>query len=257
MSKLSEVFKTKRKMVIPYVVAGFPDIETTEKTILALAEQGCQAIEIGIPFSDPVADGPAIQQASSIALSKGYKMADYLELIRRVRSQSAIALIAMTYFNPVQAYGVEKFDREFSRAGLDAILISDLVPEEYERLSHKFELDTIFLVAPTSTTERMGKICSVSRGFIYLVARTGITGEKTDFNSSVPSMVNNLRRMTKKPIAVGFGISNAGDVSNVCKHADAAIVGSAIVKTMLANQDNPQLIPALIGDQYNRLSDLT
>ena len=230
MSRLSEIFATNRKCFIPFVTAGHPDLETTREIVLALAAQGSHIIEIGIPFSDPIADGPIIQKSSFQALQHGYSFADYIDLIRQIRRETEVGLVFMTYVNPVLSYGLEKLDREGVEAGLDGLLISDLTPEEYSRMEPLQALDTIFLAAPTSSDQRLQKILEVSRGFVYLVARTGVTGSQSDVEALVPKTVERLRRYTQLPIAVGFGITSAQDVSKVWQYADAAVVGSAIVR---------------------------
>jgi tryptophan synthase alpha chain len=230
MSRLSEIFARNKKCFIPFVTAGHPDLENTRDIVLALAASGSHVIEIGIPFSDPIADGPIIQKSSFHALRHGYSVADYLDLIRDLRKETEVGLVFMTYMNPILSYGLEKLDREGLKAGLDGVLISDLTPEEYSRMEPLQGLDTIFLAAPTSSDQRLEKIREVSRGFVYLVARTGVTGKQSDVEALVPKTVERLRRYTELPIAVGFGITSAQDVSKVWQYADAAVVGSAIVR---------------------------
>jgi tryptophan synthase alpha chain len=229
MSRLSEIFARNKKCFIPFVTAGHPDLEATREIVLNLAASGSHIIEIGIPFSDPIADGPVIQKSSFQALRHGYSFTDYIDLIRQIRGETEVGLVFMTYMNPVLSYGLEKLDREGVKAGLDGVLISDLTPEEYSRMEPLEALDTIFLAAPTSSDQRFEKIREVSRGFVYLVARTGVTGRQSDVEASVPKTVERLRRYTELPIAVGFGITSAQDVSKVWQYADAAVVGSAIV----------------------------
>ena len=246
MSRLSEIFKTNKRCFIPFVTAGHPDLESTEKIVLELAGAGSHIVEIGIPFSDPIADGPVIQRSSFEALGHGYSIADYLELVRRVRRQSAVGLIFMTYMNPVLSYGMGRLDREGSKAGLDGILISDLPPEEYLAMAPFRGLDTVFLAAPTSTDERIEKIQAVSRGFIYLVARTGVTGKHSNILAQVPSTVARLRRHTDLPIAVGFGIDSAESVRRVWRYAEGAVVGTALVK-FISEHRSEKGLPAKVG----------
>lgn len=243
MSRLSEIFARNKKCFIPFVTAGHPDLEATREIVLALAASGSHVIEIGIPFSDPIADGPIIQKSSFQALRHGYSFAHYIELVRQIRRETEVGLVFMTYMNPVLSYGLERLDREGVKAGLDGVLISDLTPEEYSRMEPLEALDTIFLAAPTSSDQRLQKILEVSRGFVYLVARTGVTGRKTDVEASVPKTVKRLRRYTQLPIAVGFGITSAQDVSKVWKYADAAVVGSAIVSFIEAHRSEADLAP--------------
>ncbi len=204
MSRLSEIFTRNKKCFIPFVTAGHPDLEATREIVLALAASGSHIIEIGIPFSDPIADGPVIQKSSFQALRHGYSFADYIDLIRQIRRETEVGLVFMTYMNPVLSYGLEKLDREGVEAGLDGVLISDLTPEEYSRLEPLEALDTIFLAAPTSSDQRLQKIREVSRGFVYLVARTGVTGRQSDVEASVPKTVKRLRRYTQLPHCRGL-----------------------------------------------------
>lgn len=272
MSRLSGIFEKNKKCFIPFVTAGHPDLEMTRRIVLKLADLGSHIIEIGIPFSDPIADGPVIQRSSFQALEHGYTMADYIELVRQLRAKTDVGLIFMTYINPVLKYGLERLDKEASAAGLDGILISDLTPEEYQGMklaapSHSrlesprnraarvskrsiraatvrersLTLDTVFLASPTSSDERLKKIAAVSRGFIYLVARTGVTGKASDVEALVPKTVARLRQYSKLPIAVGFGITSAEDVRKVWQYADGAVVGSAIVRFIDDHRTSPDL----------------
>ena len=177
MSRLSEIFTRNKKCFIPFVTAGHPDLETTREIVLALAASGSHVIEIGIPFSDPIADGPIIQKSSFQALRNGYSFADYIDLIRQIRRETEVGLVFMTYMNPVLSYGLQKLDREGVEAGLDGVLISDLTPEEYSRMEPLEALDTIFLAAPTSSDQRLQKIREVSRGFCVLGGPHGRHGE--------------------------------------------------------------------------------
>jgi tryptophan synthase alpha chain len=268
-SNLSRVFRRNEKAFIPFVTAGHPDLETTLEIIMSLARAGSAVIEIGIPFSDPVADGPIIQKSSFAALRHGYGISDYVELVRQVRSQSDVGLIFMTYLNPVLRYGLRRLDRDASAAGLDGILISDLTPEEYLLLSRLGdvsrpessgagseeraddglfqELDTVFLAAPTSSEERIRLISDVSTGFVYLIARTGVTGKKTEIDENLCQSVEKIRVCTDLPIAVGFGIRSRSDVEKVWQYADAAVVGSAIVQFVDENQSSVDL-PERVAD---------
>ena len=245
MSRLSEIFARNKKCFIPFVTAGHPDLETTREIVIKLVEAGSHIVEIGIPFSDPIADGPIIQQSSFDSLKHGYSFSDYIELVRQLRSRTDAGLIFMTYLNPVLKYGVEQLDRDGSEAGLDGILISDLTPEEYSLREPMPTLDTIFLAAPTSSDERLKKISQVCSGFVYLVARTGVTGRQSDVGALVPETTARLRSFCSLPIAVGFGITSSADVRKVWEHADGAVVGSAIVGFVEANRsaaDLPQRV---------------
>lgn len=246
MSRLSEIFKSRRRCFLPFVTAGHPDLERTREILLALAEAGADIIELGIPFSDPIADGPIIQASSFSALSHGYTIEDYLEAAAWLRQRSPVGLILMTYFNPVFSYGLEKLEERAVSAGVDGILISDLTPDEYQRMEPFRELDTIFLAAPTSSDERLEKVAAASRGFVYLVARTGVTGAQTDVTRQVPGPVARLRRFSDLPIAAGFGVTCRSDVEHVWEWADGAIVGSAIVQMIQDNRHASDL-PARVG----------
>ncbi len=230
MSRLSAIFAKHKKCFIPFVTAGHPDLQTTREIILNLAAAGSHIIEIGIPFSDPIADGPIIQQSSFQALQHDYSLPDYIDLVRQVRTKTDVGLILMTYTNPVLRYGLEKLAEKGYEAGLDGLLISDLTPEEYGRMKPLQDLDTIFLAAPTSSNDRLQKIAAVSQGFVYLVARTGVTGKHSDVGALVHNTVRRIRQYTRLPVAVGFGITSAEDVVKVWQHADGAVVGSVIVQ---------------------------
>jgi len=210
--------------------------------VLELAESGAHIVELGIPFSDPVADGPVIQRSSYAALQHGYSLSDFIETVRQIRRESDVGLLFMSYVNPLLKFGLKRLDDEARAAGLDAVLISDLTPEAYEGLGCRLDLDTVFLAAPTSSDSRLEKICAASRGFVYLVARTGVTGRQTDLGANVPEAVRRIRRYTSLPIAVGFGITSKDDVEKVWQHADGAIVGSAIVKFMQDHEGSPDLV---------------
>ncbi|MEE8585432.1 MAG: tryptophan synthase subunit alpha, partial [Acidobacteriota bacterium] len=168
MSRLSEAFKKNKKCLIPFVTAGHPDLERSEQILLEIAAVGAPIIEIGIPFSDPIADGPIIQRSSFEALKHGYGLGDYIEMVRRVRQRCDAGLLFMSYLNPLHKYGLKRLEAEASQAGLDALLISDLTPEEYRLMAPIESLDTVFLAAPTSSDQRLKAICEVSRGFVYL-----------------------------------------------------------------------------------------
>jgi len=210
--------------------------------VIAIAKSGADIVELGIPFSDPVADGPVIQKSSYAALRHGYSLADFIELTRQIRRETDVGLIFMSYVNPLLKFGLKRLDKEARDAGLDGILISDLTPEAYAALGCRLDLDTVFLAAPTSSDSRLEKICAASRGFVYLVARTGVTGKHTDLEASVPAAVTRVRRYTSLPVAVGFGVTSKADVQKVWQYADGAIVGSAIVKFMQEHESSPDLV---------------
>jgi tryptophan synthase alpha chain len=222
-----------RKAFIPYITAGDPSLDVTLELILALEKSSADVIELGVPFSDPIADGPVIQRATERALHSGVTLQKVLGLGSKVRRQSEIPLVLFSYFNPLLNYGLEKLAHDAIESGFDGVLATDLTVEEsdtFVRTMRNAGLNTIFLVAPTSSTERMKKIAETSNGFLYAVSRTGVTGEHQDLASELKPFLNSLRAHTSTPVAVGFGISRPEHVCAVWQEADAAIVGSSIVK---------------------------
>lgn len=222
--------------IVAYVTAGDPSLAASLKFVTALAEAGADVIELGVPFSDPLADGPTIQRASERALKIGVTLHSVLDLVRELRqSQSAAAkvpIVLFGYYNPIFQLGLEKFAAAAAQAGADGVLTTDLTPEEaedYRRILHAQNLDTIFLGAPTSTDERLAKISEASSGFLYLISRTGVTGAKDSMPDDLPALLRRARAATELPIAVGFGISQPGHVSVLGGLADAAVIGSALV----------------------------
>ncbi len=199
--------------IVAYITAGDPSLEATLKFVLALAEAGADVIELGVPFSDPLADGPTIQRASERALKAGTTLAGVLDLVRRIRQSSQVPLVLFSYYNPILQMGLEKFAFAAAAADADGVLATDLTPEEsedYRRILAAHHLDTIFLGAPTSTDERLAKIAACSSGFLYLISRTGVTGAKDTLPDDLPALLRRARSVTQLPIAVGFGISLPG-----------------------------------------------
>ncbi len=218
--------------IVAYITAGDPSLDATLQFVLALAEAGADVIELGVPFSDPLADGPTIQRASERALKSGTTLAGVLNLVRRIRQSSQVPLVLFSYYNPILQMGLEKFATSAASAGADGVLATDLTPEEsddYRRILSARHLDTIFLGAPTSTDERLARIAACSSGFLYLISRTGVTGAKDALPDDLPSLLRRARAVTHLPIAVGFGISLPGHVSVLGGLADAAVIGSALV----------------------------
>jgi len=222
--------------IVAYITAGDPSLNATLKFVLALAEAGADVIELGVPFSDPLADGPTIQRASERALKSGTTLAGVLDLVRRIRQSSPpasdVPLVLFSYYNPILQMGLEKFASAAAAVGADGVLATDLTPEEssdYRRILSAHHLDTIFLGAPTSTDERLAKIAACSSGFLYLISRTGVTGAKDALPDDLPALLRRARSVTQLPIAVGFGISLPGHVSVLGGLADAAVIGSAFV----------------------------
>lgn len=215
-----------------YLTAGDPSLEDTGKILAALDRAGADVIELGVPFSDPLADGPVIQRASERALKAGASLRRILEIAPRWRETLRVPVILFTYYNPVLQYGLENFSRDAARAGLDGCLAVDLTPEEssdYVAALRSQNLDTVFLASPTSTDDRLERIARLSTGFLYVISRTGVTGEHQEVSSVLGLLVKRARRFTSLPIAVGFGISTPNQVREVQSLADAAVVGSALV----------------------------
>jgi tryptophan synthase alpha chain len=218
--------------VVAYIVAGDPSLDASLQYVLALAEAGADVIELGVPFSDPLADGPTIQRGAERALQAGTTLAGVLDLVRRIRETSQVPLVLFSYYNPILQMGLEKFASSAASAGADGVLVTDLTPEEsedYRGILAANHLDTIFLGAPTSTDDRLAKIAACSSGFLYLISRTGVTGAKDALPDDLPALLRRARAVTHLPIAVGFGISLPGHVSVLGGLADAAVVGSALV----------------------------
>jgi tryptophan synthase alpha chain len=241
-------FNRKPGLVV-YLTAGDPDLQTTREIALAAIDAGADVLELGVPFSDPLADGPVIQRASERAVKNGTTLSDVLALAADLRSNRPDAgLVIFSYFNPVLRFGLERFCAVAKEAGVDGVLITDMIVEEadeyLERL-HRHHLAPIFLAAPTSPDERLQRIAQVSQGFVYAISRTGITGTQQTLASDAEQLVNRLRKFTDLPIAVGFGISNAEHFATVGEFADAAVIGSAIVS--LTEQSTPQEAPNSIA----------
>ena len=229
---------------IAYVTAGDPSFEATLAVVHALESAGVDILELGIPFSDPLADGPTIQAASNRALVAGMTVSGSLELVRRFRANSELPLVLFTYLNPIYAYGFARFLTDAVTAGADGLLILDLPPDEAAQNSELITsggLDPIRLIAPTTPPERMAEIASTGRGFIYYVSREGVTGEQSRLSDSISARVAELRKHTSLPIAVGFGISTLEQAAAVARQADAVVVGSAVVRQIAENGNSPDL----------------
>ena len=227
-----------RPSLVAYVTCGDPDLATTLDVVLAAIDAGASVIELGVPFSDPLADGPVIQRASQRALRNGTTLAQVIDLAKKIRQHSQAGLIIFSYLNPILRMGLANFAAAAQEAGIDGALITDLPVEEagsYLREMRQHNLDTVFLAAPTSPDVRLKKVAEASTGFVYAVSRTGVTGARKQLPDDARKLVHRLRRHTKLPIAVGFGISSAEQFRSVGKFADAAVVGSAIVETIERN----------------------
>jgi tryptophan synthase alpha chain len=251
MSRICERFaqlkKDGRKGFIPFVSAGDPDLDISLDIILKLADAGADVIELGVPFSDPMADGPTIQRSSQRALEKGVSIPDILDLVRRFRRTSEAPVVLFSYLNPLWRYGLEKLAEDAADAGIDGVLVTDIVDDEAAQIAailKRSGLDLISLIAPTTTGERLAKIAASASGFIYAISRAGITGAREETSSTAEALVNRARDFTDLPIAVGFGISSASQISDVWRYADAAVVGSAIVAE-IERSDGTDVIAAL------------
>jgi len=254
MSVISDVFarlkENGKKGFIPYITAGDPDLETTRDLVLELGRRGSDVIELGIPFSDPLADGPTNQASAQRALESGTTLEAIFKCVSEIRESSDVPIILMTYYNPVYQYGLDAFVSRCADVGVNGVLITDLPPEEaeiYVGLMGEVGLDTIFLLAPTSRDERIKLVSNVATGFVYYVSRAGVTGEQVALADTLGSMTEHIKCFTTKPLVVGFGISNPEQVKEVSVYADAVVVGSAIVRRIAAKGGDPDLIPQ-IGD---------
>ena len=234
-----------KKALIPYITAGDPSLEITRQLIFALEEAGADMIELGMPFSDPMADGPTIQRASERALAGNVSLRRILELVIEIRKKTEIPIILFGYYNPFFIYGTKRLAFDARRAGVDGILAVDLPPEEADELktfTDQTGIDLIFLLAPTSTEDRMRLIASKASGFIYYVSVTGVTGARSTLDKDIEQYVKQIRRFSSLPVGVGFGISTPEQVNKIIRFADAVIVGSALIKVIEANIRSPYLV---------------
>lgn len=244
--------------LVAYVTCGDPDLATTKEVILAAISAGADVIELGVPFSDPVADGPVIQRASERALKHGTSLTDVLQLAREIRKQSQAGLVIFSYLNPVLRLGFERFCAQAADSGVDGVLLIDLTVEEagdYCRCMEAHQLATVFLVAPTSPDHRLKRIAQACNGFVYAVSRTGVTGARSELAADARNLVQRIRKYTKLPVAVGFGVSTPEHFAEIGEFADAAAVGSAIVQTIEQNPGRAaeavaELIRSLKGDNH-------
>lgn len=236
MSRIPEAFahlpSEGRKGFIPFITAGDPGLSTTVAVLIELARAGATVIEVGVPFSDPMADGPTIQRASERALKERFGIAEILDAIAVAQSKAPVPVVLFSYLNPLLRYGIDRLAREARAVGVDGILVTDLIPEEADDFTTAMraqDIDTIFLIAPTSTDVRLKLVAERASGFIYAVARAGVTGARDEMTRDAEILVTRMRAYSDLPIAVGFGISTPEQVADVTRYADAAVVGSAIV----------------------------
>jgi tryptophan synthase alpha chain len=238
------------RALIPYFTAGDPSLEVTRSLVAEAAGRGADVIELGLPFSDPLADGPTIQRAGSRALAGGVSLAKLLPMAASLRGHVAAPLVLMTYLNPLYRYGLEAATRDLATAGFAGLIVPDLPLEESDPLARAAEaagLDLVYLAAPTSGSARLRRIARASRGFVYLVPLTGLTGERAALPPDLVTLIRDLRAVTTKPICVGFGLSTPDHVAEVVRYADGAIVGSAIVRLVESLRDDPALVQKVGG----------
>ena len=249
MSRISDAFNNLRaegrRGFIPYITVGDPDLDTSRALIVELARAGATLVELGVPFSDPVADGPTIQRSSERALRKGVSLTDVLAVVREARRETDVPVILFSYFNPLLQFGLERLADECVRVGVDGVLATDLVPEEstdFNEVLKSRGLDQIFLVAPTTSDARLSMIAGRASGFVYAVSRAGVTGARTALSTEAARLVERVRGVTDLPVAVGFGISRPEHVAEVWRYADAAVVGSALVSEIEKQAGRPDLV---------------
>jgi tryptophan synthase alpha chain len=249
MSRIRETFASLKRAgrggFIPFITAGDPDIATTERLLIELAAAGADIIELGVPFSDPVADGETIQRASERALRKGITVSDVLSCVSHAKQHIDVPIVLFSYFNPLLSFGRDRLANEAKEVGVDAVLVTDLIPEEAQtwiEILVQRELDPIFLVAPTTSDKRLKQIARHARGFIYAVSRVGVTGARDEMTEDAEALVKRVRSVSDFPVAVGFGISTPEQVREVWRFADAAVIGSAIVREIERWSAEPDLV---------------
>ena len=242
--KFDQLKRAGRKAFIPYITLGDPSLEASVEIILELDRAGADVIELGIPFSDPLADGPVIQRATERALQHGFTLQAGLKTVAALRKQTEVPFLLFSYYNPLFAHGFERLAQDARASGIDGVLITDLSVEEAAApvsILRQAALDSVFLAAPTSTDARIEKIARFSSGFIYAVSRTGVTGAQKAISDEVRPLIERIRRHSDLPVAVGFGISEPSQVAEICQQADGAVVGSALVRCIEENLKNPRL----------------
>jgi len=252
MSRIRETFtelkRTSRNGFIPFITAGDPDLATTKSLLIELTHAGADIIELGVPFSDPVADGEVIQRASARAVRNRITLANVLDCIAETRRQISTPIVLFSYFNPLLRFGEERLATEVKRAGVDGVLVTDLLPEHARSWSTRLreqDVDLIFLVAPTTTDDRLKFITQLASGFIYAISRTGVTGTRDQLTSAAEPLVQRIRAITDLPVAVGFGVSSREQLEQVCQFADAAVIGSAIVREIEKLNGATDLVPRI------------
>ena len=248
--KFNQLRKQHKKAFIAFITAGYPSLTVTARLVKEFDRIGVDIVELGVPFSDPMADGPIIQEASKAALDKKINLEDIFRLVRSVRKTAVVPICLMTYYNPVVCYGEARFVKDAVAAGVDGVIIPDLPPEEavgFIQQAALKNLDTIFLAAPTSTAQRLKLISKVSRGFIYYVSLTGVTGPRASLPMDLGRQIKIIKKITSKPVCVGFGVSRRQQVEKLNKISDGVIVGSAIVRKIKENISRPDLVKKVSG----------
>ncbi len=259
MNRIEETFSSlkaaDRKALVPYIMAGDPDLETTVALVAELDRRGADLVELGVPFSDPIADGPTIQRAALRALDQGTTLRGIVDTVGSIRAHSSIPIVLMTYYNPVLAYGIEELCRDAARAGVDGLIVPDLPPEEGTVLSaacQRHGLTVVFLVAPTSTADRIELVSRHTTGFVYCVSLTGVTGARGELADGVDEFMAQVRSHTVRPLGLGFGISSPEQAHEAARLADGVIVGSAIINVMEKHAGAPDMI-RLVGEYVTSL----
>lgn len=262
MSRIASAFRRLHKLnetaLIPYVTVGYPSLDITRQLLPVIGRQGADLIELGVPFSDPMADGATVQRASHAALENGVSLADCLSVAADARRTNEIPLLFMSYYNPIHAYGLEKLAAGCAASGVDGLIVPDLPPEEAGELRAACQasgIDLIFLVAPTSTEERLQKVAEMASGFIYCVSLTGVTGARSQIGPGVDDLVARVRKYTDLPLAVGFGISTPEQVAEVTRFADAAVVGSSLINLIESSPEDEILLA--VSDYVRSLKEAT
>jgi tryptophan synthase alpha chain len=244
-AKFKELQKINKKAFIAFITAGYPDLEITQRLVLEFAKIGVDILELGVPFSDPLADGPIIQEASQAALEKNTHLVDILNAVKKIRKNTQIPICLMTYYNPIFCFGELEFIKQAKDSGVDAVIIPDLPPDEgrsFIRLANKYALLVICFIAPTTVKPRIKYISNIAKGFIYYVSLTGVTGPRQNLSKDLIDNLKAIKKITRKPVCVGFGISSPVQVKQIFRVADGVIVGSAIVKKIKENIGKPGLV---------------
>lgn len=258
--KFSDLKTNDKKAFIPFITAGDPSLDMTISLISILESAGADIIELGVPFSDPIADGPSIQRSSIRSLENGTSLTNVMNMVSKVRSVSQIPIVLMGYYNPIFKYGVKRFVKDAIELGIDGVVVADLPPEEADDMissARKHDLSTVFLIAPTSSPERIRLISEVSTGYIYCVSSMGVTGTREKISNTLSQMVKNIRQYTEKPIAVGFGVSNPEQAKEVAQLADGVIVGSAIVNIIEKYKDDHEQLVSAVESFARNLANAT